>query len=147
MDARDHNQRTLRAAVEHVRGGGSVLIFPMGEATGWRDWFPGIGILARDLAQTATQHPAHFVPFFVENESNARLYSLLSTSPLGRWRRRRLNRDPVRIGFGCAVPVTEIVPDPAASPTAIARQLQSRYRKTFSPVLHRVRRDVDTPHG
>ncbi len=131
VDARDHNQRTLRAAVEHVRGGGSVLIFPMGEATGWRDWFPGIGILARDLAQTATQHPAYFVPFFVENESNARLYSLLSTSPLGRWRRRRLSRDPVRIRFGCAVPVREIVPDLTLTPPEIARQLQKQYRGSF----------------
>jgi 1-acyl-sn-glycerol-3-phosphate acyltransferase len=146
-DAREHNRQALRAAVDHIRGGGSVLIFPMGESTGWRDWFQGIGVLARDLAQTAAQCPAYFVPFFVENESNARLYSLLSTSPLGRWRRRRLNRDPVRIWFECAVPVAQIVPDPAVLPLAIARQLQSGYRRVFSPALRRMRRDAETPYG
>jgi hypothetical protein len=130
-EAREHNQRALRAAVEHVRGGGSVLIFPMGEATGWRDWFPGIGILARDLATTAAEHPAYFAPFLVENESNARLYSLLSTSPFGRWRRRRLSRDPVRIQFGCPVPVEDIVQDPTLSPPTLARQLQKQYRGSF----------------
>lgn len=146
-DAREHNRQALRAAANHVRGGGSVLIFPMGEATGWRDWFQGIGILAKDLAQTAAQRPVYFAPFFIENESNARLYSLLSTTPFGRWRRRRLNRDPVRIRFGRPVSVAEIVPAPTALPPAIARQLQSRYRMTFPPVPRRMRRDANTRSG
>lgn len=132
--AREHNQRALRSAVEHVRGGGSVLIFPMGEATSWRDWFAGIGVLARGLAETAEQHPAYFVPFFVRNESNARLYSLLSTSRVGKWRCRRLNREPVRIQFGRPVRVEEIGQDATLSPAALAKLLQKRYRQVFPRV-------------
>jgi hypothetical protein len=130
-DARAHNREMLCAAVEHLREGGCVLIFPMGEATGWRDWLPGIGVLARDLAATAGQHPAYFAPFFVENESNARLYSLFSTRPQGRVRRGRLNRDPVRIQFGRPVPLEEIVRDPTLSPSALADLLEKQYRDLF----------------
>ena len=132
-DAREHNQRMLRSAVGHVRGGGSVLIFPMGEATGWRNWFPGIGVLVRDLAETAEEHQAYLLPFHVENESNARLYSLLSTSPLGRARRKRLNRDPVRIRFGRPTRVEEIVQDSTLPPSALASLLQQQYERLFPP--------------
>jgi len=130
-DAREHNRGMLRSAAGHVRGGGSVLIFPMGEATGWRDWFPGIGVLVRELAETAEGHQAYLLPFHVENESNARLYSLLSTSPLGRARRKRLNRDPVRIRFGRPTRVQEIVEDPTLPPPALASLLQQQYERVF----------------
>lgn len=135
-DAREHNREMLRTAVGHVRGGGSLLIFPMGAATGWRDWFPGIGILARDLAETAGEHPVYLVPFTVENESNARLYSLFSTGLLGRARRKRLDRDPVRIRFGHPTRVEEIVVGPALPPPALASLLQERYERLF-PGVHR----------
>jgi hypothetical protein len=129
--AREHNGRMLRAAAEHVRQGGCVLIFPMGEATGWRDWFQGIGVLAKDLAQTASHQRVVLAPFFVENESNARLYSLFSTSPLGVRRRRRLNRAPVRIQFGRPVPLEEIIRDPTLSPSAVTDLLERQYREVF----------------
>jgi hypothetical protein len=130
-DAREHNRDMLRAAVEHIRGGGSILIHPMGGATGRRDWFPGIGVLASELAETAEEHQPYLAPFHAENESNARLYSLLSTSPLSRARRKRLNRDPVRIRFGRPIRVEEIVTDPTLPPPTLAKLLQEHYEKHF----------------
>lgn len=132
-DAREHNRGMLRSAAEHVRGGGSVFIHPMGGTPGWRDWFPGIGVLAQELAQTAEKHPAYFVPFHVENESNERLYALIAASatPLARVRLRKLDRDPVRIRFGRPARVQEITADSTLSASVLASLMQQDYLRLF----------------
>ena len=131
--ARAHNRAMLSHAVNHIRAGGSSLIFPGGSTPRDRRWFPGIGILARELAETKAKSQVYLAPFHVENDSNARCYSLISAGSLAGVRRTHRNLKPVLVRFERPVLVQDVVPDPTVSTAAVVGLLRQRYDSRPTP--------------
>jgi hypothetical protein len=130
--ARARNRVMLSHVVNHVRAGGSSLIFPGGSAPRDRRWFPGIGVLAKELAETEAESPVYLAPFHVENDSNARSYGAISAGRVGSARGASRNQKPVLVRFERPVPVQNVITNSAASTAAVVTLLRQRYQ-SWSP--------------
>jgi len=129
---REHNLTMLRQAADHIRSGGSGLIFPGGSAPKGRRWFPGIGVLARSLAATGDGRLTHLAPFRVENDNNARCYSLLASGRRAEAERALRIQEPVTVRFARPIPLEDLITDPTLPPAAIAELLKRHYDGLFS---------------
>jgi len=129
--ARDQNHATLSKAARHVLGGGAAVIFPGGGGKETRGWFPGIGVIAANLAQAAGSDTIYLVPVKVSNSSNSRVYSTLSENPLSRIRRRLLYRHPIQLTVEKPIPLVSLIKGRNHSPQFLASLLQNHYETQF----------------
>jgi len=124
------NRRSLEAAVEHVRAGGCVAIFPAGGGRANRRWYPGIGTLVKELAKSSADRPVYLVPIRAYHSSNHRVYASVSSSRAARLRRRFLYRRPVRIEFADPIRLDRLPIDPSSA-HRIAGWLKDHYDGLF----------------
>ncbi|RLE34633.1 hypothetical protein DRJ24_03635 [Candidatus Acetothermia bacterium] len=124
------NRRSLEAAVEHVRSGGCVAIFPAGGGRANRRWYPGIGTLVKELVKSSADRPIYLVPIREYNSTNHRVYASVSSSRAARIRRRILYRRPVRIEFAEPIRLDRLPIDPSSA-HRIASWLKRHYDGLF----------------
>ncbi len=124
--AKERNRRALQEAIEGVRQGGALLIAPQGWTRREGRWYPGIGVIARALAQEPGPSPAYLVPFREESTSDKLVKSLLQGEPARYKAQAELEENPVRIRFGEPIPVAEVATDEGTIPELVDR-LQRRY--------------------
>jgi len=124
------NRRSLQAAVDHIRAGGSVAIFPAGGGRAERRWYPGIGTLVKGLAEESAKQPVYLVPIREYNSSNHRVYTSLAGSKTARARRRLLYRRPIRIEFAEPIRLDRLPLDPLSA-HKIAAWLKRHYDGIF----------------
>jgi hypothetical protein len=128
--ARASNLDTLRRSADHLRAGGAVMIIPGGGGKRDRAWFPGIGILARELLEGSGAQPVHVVPTQEENSSNHRIYASLQRGPLARIKNHVYSRRPIRLTFAEPA-LLEVVVGSAATVPAIVAALRAHYESCF----------------
>jgi len=116
-EAKEINRRAIHDAVESLRVGGSIMIVPSGGGKHDRVWYPGIGMIARDILANPGREDVWVAPIREEHCSNKRIYATLLRGPLARLRRRRDERHPVRILLGEPSLLREVVGE---SPTVQA---------------------------
>ena len=129
--ARTQNQATLNEAANNILEGGAVTIFPGGGGKETRGWFPGIGVLAANLARAPASNTVYLIPVHIQNSSNARIYSLLSSNPIARIQKRLLYRQPVQVIFERPIPLTTLIKGQSLSSKSLAAFLQNHYETLF----------------
>jgi len=148
------NRRSLKAAIDHVRSGGCVAIFPAGGGRANRRWYPGIGTLVKDLAKESTDRPIYLVPIREYNSSNHRVYASLAKTKAARIRRRLLYRRPVRIEFADPIRLDGLPIDPSSAHRIYRRPVRIEFadpiRLDGLPIdpssAHRIRRAISAPY-
>ena len=129
VDAKPSNRQTLGRGARHVRCGGCVVIFPSGGGRKDRNWYSGIGQVARQLVGDREAPDVFLVPMREENSSNDHVYCGLrglkesTVSEKGRLPR-------IRIRFAEARRLRDLV-NPDASAWQIASVLQADYEAMF----------------
>ena len=129
--ARHQNQVTLSKATRHILGGGAAMIFPGGGGKEPRGWFPGIGVIAANLAQAAGSGAIYLAAARISNSSNSRVYSMLSENPLSRIRRRLLYQQPTQLAFEKPLPLANLIKGRNHSPRYLTTLLQNHYESLF----------------
>lgn len=127
-EARERNRASLVQAVEHVRGGGGLLIAPDPRERK-RPWRQGIGIIVVNLAHDPGPRPAYVVPWSITGASITGLFQLLSRNPAMRALGRMRFRHPIRVAFGEPVPVRRIVEQTGYNPAKVTQHLERDYRE------------------
>jgi hypothetical protein len=127
-EARERNRVSLVQAVEHVRGGGGLLIAPDPRERK-RPWRQGIGVIVVSLAHDSGPRPAYVVPWSITGASITGLFQLLSRNPLMRALGRTRFRQPIRVAFGEPVPVRRIVEQAGYNPAKVTEYLERDYRE------------------
>jgi hypothetical protein len=130
QEVKERNRASIRDAAEHVRNGGCLIICPDGGEQKRRDWYPGIGIIAKQLAEAGVADRVRLVPFFESNSSNHRINATLRHGPIARMKRAWYAKKPVRITFGDPILVSQVAPQ-GRSVEQIVRDLFHRYREAF----------------
>lgn len=128
--AKEANARALHLGIEHVRNGGCLVIAPMGWTRRERDWYRGIGVIVKGLAERPCDRPVYLAPFREENTSDRLVRALLRAQGAGRLK-RRLQPRPIRIRFAEAIPLRELGPLELTVPDLV-RRLQGQYKALFS---------------
>jgi len=121
----------MSKATKHILGGGAAVIFPGGGGKETHGWFPGIGVIAADLAQASAFDTIYLVPTKVSNSSNSRVYSMLSENPLSRIRRRLLYWQPIQLTFEKPLPLANLIKGRNHSPRYLTTLLQNHYESLF----------------
>lgn len=142
VDPKPANRLSLGRGAQFVSGGGCVVIFPSGGGKRDRNWYPGIGQLARQLAANPETRDVYLVPMREEGSTNSHVYGAL----------RRLDGQsggdarlaPIRVRFGEPRRLADLV-DAAQSPRAISACLQADYEATFPRPRARVFRWIRLP--
>lgn len=124
------NRQSIRQAGEHVRSGGCLIICPDGGEWRRRDWYPGIGIIAKALAEQGVADRVRLVPFCEVNSSNHRITATMRHGPIARMKRSWYERKPVRIVFGDPILLSQVAPA-ERTVEQIVRDLFHRYREAF----------------
>jgi len=127
---KEGNRRSIREAGEHVKQGGCLIICPDGGESKRRDWYPGIGIIAKQLAEQGIADRVRLVPFFETNSSNHRIHASLRHGPIARMKRAWYARKPVRIAFGDPLLLSQVAPR-GRTVEQIVRDLCHRYREAL----------------
>jgi hypothetical protein len=127
-EARERNRASLVQAVEHVRGGGGLLIAPDPRERKM-PWRQGIGVIVVSLAHDPGARPAYVVPWSITGASTTGLFQLLSRNPLMRSLGRMRFRHPIRVTFGEPVPVRRIVEQAGYNPAKVTEALERDYRE------------------
>jgi len=124
--AKEINRRSIREGADTVASGGAVLIFPGGGHVRG-PWYPGLGRLV--LSALASPHAKNIrlVPVHVENNSNSRVYRLISKHRTAEWLRKRLHRVPIRLTIGDPIPLDRLHLRPGASPQEVSSLLRAHY--------------------
>jgi hypothetical protein len=130
-EAKEINRRAIGDAVDFLQSGGSVMIIPGGGGKRDRDWFPGIGLIAKRLVENPGAEPVWVAPIREENCSNKRIYATLLSGPFARVRRRRNDRHPVCIRIAAPTRLTEVIGKTPSVTSAVAA-LRDHYRRAFS---------------
>jgi len=130
QEFKDANRQSIREAGEHVKNGGCLIICPDGGESKRRDWYPGIGIIAKHLAEEGVADRVRLVPFYEKNSSNHRIHASLRSGPIARFKRAWYAKKPVRISFGDPILLSQVAPQ-GRSVEQIVRELFHRYRKAF----------------
>ncbi len=125
------NRLSLELGSNHVRQGGSVLIFPGGGGKRDRRWYPGIGSLIKRLQRNPGDRAAYLIPLREENCTNKRVYAQLMEGPLAHLKWSILYRDPVRITFADPIPLSEVA-SPSSSVEQIVERLRAHYESLFA---------------
>ncbi len=125
------SRATLTGAADHVPDGGAAVIFPGGGGKETRGWFPGVGVLAANLARAPASNTVHLVPVHIQNTSNARIYSLLSSNPIARIQKRFLYRQPVQVIFERPIPLTPLIKGQSLSSQNLTAFLHNHYETLF----------------
>jgi hypothetical protein len=128
VEARERNRASLVQAVEHVRGGGGLLIAPDPHERKM-PWRQGIGIIVVSLAHDPGARPAYVVPWSITGASITGAFQLLSRNPLMRALGRMRFRQPIRVAFGEPVPVRRIVEQAGYNPGKVTEVLERDYRE------------------
>lgn len=129
-EVKSANRRSMQEAAEHVQSGGCLIICPDGGEPRRRDWYPGIGIIAKALAEQGVADNVRLVPFCEVNSTNHRITAILRHGPIARIRRTWYARKPVRIVFGDPLLLSQIAP-PERTVEQIVHDLFHRYRDAF----------------
>lgn len=129
VDAKPSNRRMLGHGARHVSDGGCVVIFPSGGGRKDRAWYPGIGHVARQLADDRAAPDVFLVPMREEESSNDHVYRALRGLGQGE-SADKLGLGRIRIRFAEARRLQDLV-DVDASAHQIARTLQADYERTF----------------
>jgi len=103
------NRRSIQAAIDHVKHGGCIIICPDGGEGHRKDWYPGIGIIAKALAEQGASAPVRLVPFIEVNSSNRRVHMSLRRGPLAKLKKAWYARKAVSIAFGAPVLLSQVV--------------------------------------
>jgi hypothetical protein len=127
-EARERNRASLVQAVEHVRGGGGLLIAPDPRERKM-PWRQGIGVIVVNLAHDPGARPAYVVPWSITGASITGVFQLLSRNPLMRALGRMRFRQPIRVAFGEPVPVRRIVEQAGYNPGKVTEVLERDYRE------------------
>ena len=125
------SRATLTGAADHVPDGVAAVIFPGGGGKETRGWFPGIGVLAANLARAPASNTVHLVPVYIQNSSNARIYSLLPSNPIARIQKRLLYRQPLQVIFERPTPLANLIKGQSLSSQSLAAFLQNHYETLF----------------
>lgn len=133
------NRRMLMQGVEHVRQGGCVVIFPSGGGRGNPRWYPGIGVVASELARDPAAANVRLVPMREEESTNRHVYQ--SFCRVGR---PAAPQDvgglpSIRVRFGNPVRLLDLV-SPEDAPGKAAIRLQAHYAEIFPPTERRAPR-------
>jgi hypothetical protein len=130
-EAKDANRRALTSAIEHIRGGGCVLIAPGGGSKRHSPWHPGIGHIVKSLAQEPGERETYLVPFQESCSSDDRVRAILGRGPAARLKRRVVYRKPVGIRFAGPRAVSELGPLPEQA-ADLVRMLRQHYDNLFA---------------
>ncbi len=120
--AREQNLSSIQAAAEHVSHGGVSLIFP--GAGGTRVWYPGLGVLIKEVLRNEPDTDVYLVPIHEAHSSNLRLYRALSKKRRGFGR-----RPPLSLHVGQPRPLRYEGFSLSQKPREIAHQLHWAYRR------------------
>ncbi len=126
--AKARNRASLARAVDHVKGGGAVLISPEPRPP-HRKWRSGVGILASSLAQDPPASPCYLVPMRIWNASITGIFRYLSTNPVLRALGRLQYRQPVRVTFGEPILLQSVIEVVGLDPLRITEYLERQYRE------------------
>ena len=126
--ARSRNRETISRGSNWVGSGGAALLFPLGGRSSGT-WFPGLGRLVLGCLETADARHIRLVPIHVENNSNARVYRLISAGRTARVIRRVAHRQPIRLSIGDPVRLEDMRLPRDATPGQVSRLLQSHYER------------------
>lgn len=129
--ARTHNQVILNAATHHLLRGGAVLIFPQGAHRDGQSWFPGIGIIVSNLIQQSSPGTIYLVPVRIENDSNARVHSLISRHPIFKLKARLGSRQPIQVIFDRPIPIERLIGAQSVTPQSVTEHLENHYKTLF----------------
>jgi len=132
-EVRAANRQSIQQAAEHVRDGGCLIICPDGGEQRRRDWYPGIGIIAKRLVEQGVADRVRLVPFCEMNSSNHRINAILRHGPIARMRRAWFADKPVRIVFGDPLMLSQVAPQ-ERTVEQIVRDLFHRYREAFERI-------------
>lgn len=123
------NQRRLMQGVDHVRGGGCVVIFPNGGGRRDTPWYPGIGVVAAALARGGGDRVA-LVPMREEGSTNHHVYASFRYAGRPHSPAEKPDLTPIRIRFGKPVPLSELA-GPESTPAEIVARLRAHYGTVF----------------
>ena len=132
-ECKEINRRSLRDMVDHLVAGGCGVMFPDGGGHRTKEWFPGIGIVARRVADAMPNRAVYLVPIREERSTNQRVYAYLRRGIWSRWKRAICYRRPVRLSIGRPIPLDEIA-TPHATANEIVAALRMRFALAFAGV-------------
>lgn len=138
------NQRRLMQGVDHVRGGGCVVIFPNGGGRGDRRWYPGVGVVAAALARGEGDRVT-LVPMREEGSTNHHVYTLFRHAGKPNPSEGLPGLTPIRIRFGEPVRLSDLASS-GSTPGEIVTRLHAHYETVFpTPKRRRFFRPMSHP--
>jgi hypothetical protein len=127
-ESRTINRRSLGAAADYVRGGGSVFICPDGGGKRLRHWYPGIGVLIKSAMESS--RPVYLIPLHERNSSNHRVTCTLLSGPIAWTKRKFFYRRPVVLEFAAPIRLDKAAVQ-QQSPLELTAWLRTHYFSAF----------------